>query len=87
MTAEEQGGLRPDTVAVRAGRARSDGALAPTIVTTTTWASDSVDEAHRKARRSSTPASATPACRRSPMRSRSSRVLTPGCASPPGWGR
>lgn len=49
-------GLRPDTVAVRSGRGRdSGGALAPTIVTTTTWASDSVDEAHRKARRPRSP--------------------------------
>ncbi len=55
MTGHEQGGLRPDTVAVRSGRAANGAALAPTIVTTTTWASDTVDEAHRKARRPRSP--------------------------------
>ncbi|MEO1063000.1 MAG: PLP-dependent aspartate aminotransferase family protein [Actinomycetota bacterium] len=47
--------LRPDTVAVRTGRGGDAGTLAPSIVPTTTWASDTVDEAHRKARRPRSP--------------------------------
>jgi cystathionine beta-lyase/cystathionine gamma-synthase len=55
VNAQEPGSVRPDTVAVRSGRKRNGDALAPTIVTTTTWASDSVDEAHRKALRPRSP--------------------------------
>ncbi|MEM8902950.1 MAG: PLP-dependent aspartate aminotransferase family protein [Actinomycetota bacterium] len=47
--------LRPDTVAVRAGRSGAPGPLAPSIVPTTTWSSATVDEAHRKARRPRSP--------------------------------
>lgn len=47
--------LQPDTIAVRAGRRHNGDALAPTIVTTTTWSAPTVDEAHRRARTPRTP--------------------------------
>ncbi len=40
----------PDTLAVTVGRRTGDDALASGIVTTTTWSSPDVDEAHRRAR-------------------------------------
>lgn len=46
----DQADLRPDTVAVRTGRRRNGDALAPSLVTTTSWSSPTVDEAHRRAR-------------------------------------
>src|SRR5262252_3324753 len=41
--------LHPETVAIRAGRDHNDGALAPTLVSTTTFVTDTVEEARAMA--------------------------------------